>query len=439
MKQHQSRSPGRALACGLALLVLWAPRGMAQQAGEPEPGARGGVGLALKTVKALTVPMEGPQWIDNAVVVVKDGRIEAIGPARSTPIPAGYVVRDVGQNWVMPGMIDLHSHVGGSMDINDMVYLVNSELRVQASVVPANPNLQRAVAGGVTTVLFIPGSGTNCGGQGVLIKTAPESYDEALVRDPGSLKVAQWGNPERWGIGVSKTFENYSIREMFTRGVAYAKAWRAFERGEGPKPAKNLQYEPFRDLYERRMQVSVHTQLYQVVLTTLTMIKGEFDLPVFTDHSEIYGWLCAPIAEKMGVPAIVGPRSIDTPQLMGWLGRGETNERIQGLGAGWQQGGHTMIGFNTDAPVVPQEELFLQSALAGRYGMDFSKLENVRGLTIIPAKTAGIDNRVGSLEPGKDADIVVLTGNPSDPRTSVEGVYVHGRKVYDPSVEQRRF
>ena len=95
--------------------------------------------------------------------------------------------------------------------------------------------LQRAVAGGVTTVLYIPGSGTNSGGQGVLFKTGLEHYEDALVRDPGSLKIAQGGNPERWAIGVGKTFENYYLREMFERGLAYARAWEAYESGRWPR------------------------------------------------------------------------------------------------------------------------------------------------------------------------------------------------------------
>ena len=440
MSLQQRRKPKLRRALAAALLAALAPFAAAGEVGEaPAAGTPGGPGLALKAAKALAVPWKGPQVVDNAVVLIKDGRIEAVGPARSTQVPDGYEVRDLGGRWVMPGMIDLHSHIGGTFDINDTVYLINPELRVHASVVPANASLQRAVAGGVTTVLFIPGSGSNCGGQGVLMKTAPELYEDALVRQPGSLKVAQWGNPEGWAMGVSKTFENYSLRNMFQRGVAYARRWRAFKRGEGEKPEKDLQLEPFRDLLEGRMQVSVHTQLYQVVLMTIKMIKGEFDLPVYTDHSTIYGWKAAPIAEEMGVPAIVGPRQVDTPRLMGWLGRGETIERIQGVAAGWQQGGHSQIGFNTDAPVIPQEELSLQSAMAVRYGLDKSNLENVRGLTIVPARTAGIEGRVGSIEPGKDADLLVITGDPSDPRTSVEAVYVEGRKVYDPAQERRRF
>src|SRR5262249_28535302 len=154
----------------------------------------------------------------------------------------------------------------------------NPELRVKTSVIPDNPNLQRAVAGGVTTVLYIPGSGVNSSGQGVLIHTGGAHWDEALVRAPGSLKIAQWGNPERWGPGIGKTFEAYSLRDMLTKGKAYAAAWKAFDEGHGPKPEFHLEFEIFRDLFDRNIPVSVHTQVYQVVLLTITMLKGEFGL-----------------------------------------------------------------------------------------------------------------------------------------------------------------
>ena len=407
--------------------------------GAPEPGLPGAPGLAITARKILTAAWEGPQVIDNAVLLVRDGLIEAVGPARSTAIPEGYAVRDVGERWLMPGMIDLHSHVGGTFDINDMVYLTNPELRVHGSVRPHNEMLERAVAGGVTTVLYIPGSGTNSGGQGVLFKTGLDRYEDALVRDPGSLKVAQWGNPERWAIGVGKTFEYYCLREMFERGLAYAHAWEAYERGEGERPERDIQWDLFRSLSAKETPISTHTQVYQVVLTTITMIKLEFGLDVFIDHGELGGWEAGALAAQHGVAAILGPRQVDWPdQLMiRWVG--VDPERVQGSAAGYQELGHTMIGFNTDSPVIPQEELFLQASTGVRYGFDNSKMQAVRGLTIIPAKTAGIEHLVGSLEVGKQADVLVIAGDPVDPRSGVDAVYIEGRLVYDAEREPRRF
>ena len=157
-----------ALCCALCVAPALAQQPALQapalaQKSAPQAGERGGPGLALLVGKALTVPFEGPQVVDNAVVLVRDGRIERVAPAATTEVPAGYVVEDLGDAWVMPGMIDLHCHIAGTFDITDMVLLTNPELRVMTSVVTDNPSMRRAIAGGVTTVLYIPGSGTNAG------------------------------------------------------------------------------------------------------------------------------------------------------------------------------------------------------------------------------------------------------------------------------------
>jgi imidazolonepropionase-like amidohydrolase len=434
-------------ALALAALAASASDATAQQPAQAKPpvvaprapraGEKGGPGLALLARKALAVPFEGEQVVDNAVVLVKDGKIEAIGPARTTTIPAGYEIQNLGDKWIMPGMVDLHTHIGGSYDINDMVYEVNPGLRVSTSVIPKNEALKLDLASGVTTVLFIPGSGVNMSGQGVLIKTGHEHYEEALVRAPGSLKIAQAGNPERWVMGVGRSFMNWNLREMLTRGMAYGKKWMEFEKGAGPKPERLFDLDVFPELAAKRTQVSTHTQMFQVVLKTITMLRIEFGLDCYIDHGEMAGYRAAELARDNGVPAIIGPREVEVPtaQFIQWTGANP--EALLGIGAEYQKRGVKMIGFNTDAPVIPAEELQLQAGMAGHYGMDFSNLEGVRGLTIVPAKTAGIDKRVGSLEPGKDADIIVISGDPADPRQWVEKVLSDGKWVYDTNKERR--
>jgi imidazolonepropionase-like amidohydrolase len=402
-------------------------------------GELGGPGLAVKTRKALTVPLEGVQYFDNAVLLVKDGKIVGVGPAATTPIPVDFEVVDAGAEWIMPGMIDLHSHVGGTFDINEMVYLTNPGLRVSTSVVPHNDALKVTVASGVTTILFIPGSGVNVGGQGILLKIGLDHFEEALVRNPGSMKLAQAGNPEGWTVGVGRSFMNWNTREMFSRGVLYAQKWHDFESGKGPKPERNFDLDIFRELLEKRTQVSTHTQIFQVVMTTLTMVKRQFGLDVYIDHGEMAGYKLAEFANKLGVNAILGPRNVEVPtrQFINWTG--SNPEGILGIAAEYQKRGMKMIGFNTDAPVIPPEELFLQAGIAVRYGFDATNLETVRGLTIVPATTAGIANRVGSLEVGKDADFVIMSGDPADPRTSVSRVFINGKRVYDTAKDKRLF
>lgn len=440
--RNQFTRRAKTLALGAAALLLGVQTALANENGAAESSASvptADRGLAIKARKALTVPMEGQQFIDNAVMLIKNGKIEAIGPASSTPIPLGYEVMDVGERWLMPGMIDLHSHIAGTFDINDTVYLTNPGLRAHASVIPKNSSLERAVAGGVTSILFIPGSGSNMGGWGVLLKTGHDKYEEMLIRNPGSLKLAQAGNPEGFLFGVGRSFMNWNTRNTFQRGVAYAKRWEAFEQGKGPKPDRDLQFDIVNSLYKHETQISTHTQIYQVVNATLTTVAEELKLPVYIDHGTFDGHRAAPRAMKLGVSAILGPRSIDVPTAGFVRWSGSNPEKIGGVAAGYQEHGMEMIGFNTDAPVIPQEELSLQASMAVRYGFKYDQLQTVRGLTIIPAKTAGIDDRLGSLEVGKDADILIVTGDPADPRTSIEGVLIDGQKVYDPLENRRRW
>ena len=435
------------LSVALSVLAVAPAPGQSRTPLPPGAGERGGPGLALIAKKALTVPPEGAQFVDNAVLLVKDGRIEAVGPRSSTPIPGGYQVVDLGDRWVMPGMIDLHTHIGGTFDINDMVYLCNPGLRVSCSVIPANDRLKMDVAAGVTTVLFIPGSGVNMSGQGVLLKTGLDHYEDAVVRNPGSLKIAQAGNPEGWTVGVGRSFMNYDLREVLRRGKAYAERWKAYDEIEkhgsdgkdAAAPTKNFDLDIFRALLDKKTQISTHTQIFQVVLMTLTMLRQEFGFDCYIDHGEMAGYKLAGLAGQLGVPVISGPREIEIPTrtFINWTG--SNPEAILGIAAEYQKGGAKMIGFNTDAPVIPAEELPVQATESVHYGFEDSELQSVRGLTIVPAMTAGIAKRVGSLEPGKDADIVIVTGDPIDPRNVVEKVYIDGKSVYDTARERRRW
>jgi imidazolonepropionase-like amidohydrolase len=402
-------------------------------------------GFAIRAAKALVVGEDGRGVIDGVVLLVQDGKILRLGQAREIEIPEGFEVIDAGRSWICPGFVDLHCHIAGGNfgDINDMVYMTNPGLRASAAVRPGNPDLLRGVAGGVTSVLFIPGSGTNMGGQGVLLKTGLSTYERMEIRNPGSLKLAQAGNPERWAIGVGRSLMNWNTHKTFTRGLAYAK--RRAEEGkgigderedDGPDLDRNVEWDVFPWLLAKKTQVSTHTQMYQVVLRTLTMVRQEFGLDVYIDHGEFDGLRTAKLAQDIGVNAIVGPRELDgtIPRLSP-----SADGKFVGIAAGYQQGGHKMIGFNTDSPIVPQEELPVQATVSVHYGFDDSEMDSVRGLTIVPAITAGIADRVSSLAPGKDADILIVTGDPIDPRNTIQRVFIEGESVYDTAKEARRW
>ncbi|MHC4376171.1 MAG: amidohydrolase family protein [Planctomycetota bacterium] len=387
-------------------------------------------GVVIDAAKILCCELEGRQVVNNGRVLIVEDQIVAVGSRSEIEIPEGFEHVDYGNNWLMPGMVDLHCHVGGTFDINDMVYQANPGLRAKTAVIPGNDSLKRALASGVTSVLFIPGSGTNVGGQGLLFKTAQDRYEDAIIRDPGGLKIAQWGNPERWTIGVGKTFHNYTIREILRRGKAYHQ-----RRKANPDGLPDPQLEVFETLFDLDAQIAVHTQVHQVVLSTIQIIKIEMGLDVFIDHGTFDGWRAGAVAWKHGVNAILGPRNQTAPgRFLGWVG--DNPERMQGVAAGYHDMGHRMIGFNTDSPVIPQEELQLQAAMGARFGLPDNNLETVRGLTVVPAATVGMTGKIGSIQPGADADIVVISGHPADPRSAVQAVYVDGAKHYD--AEERR-
>jgi|FLOH01.1.fsa_nt_gi imidazolonepropionase-like amidohydrolase len=409
---------------------------------QPGPGEIGGVEVAYRAAKILTMALEGPLVVDNGVVVVRDGRVAFVGKERDLPASESRVVQDLGDMWLMPGMIDLHTHESGLSlysgvnDLNDTVFLTNPGLRASSAVTPGNSSSMKAAAAGVTTVLYIPGSGSNMGGQGVLLKTGFDKYEEVEVRNPGSLKLAQAGNPERFAWGVNRSFMNWNTRDTFKRGLAYAKKWIAYENEpeeeRGPAPLVDPQWELFRALASGEVQVSTHTQIYQVVLETLTMVRQEFGLDVYIDHGTIGAWRLGGLAEELGVKAIVGPRNVDTPDrgFMNWAGNIEA-EGFRGVAAGYQQAGHKWVGFNTDAPVIMDEEFIVQAAMAVHFGFDDTTMDSVRGLTIVPAVAAGIQDKVGSLEVGKHADIIIISGHPADPRSQIAKVLIEGRTVFD--------
>lgn len=407
--------------------------------GDIQPGAVGGNGLAIFTKKAVLAEYKGRSVLDNAVVLVKDGKIEAVGKQGELIPPTSYTQLDTGDNWLMPGLVEMHCHVAGKFGLNDMVYLANPGLRASSDVVAGNSMLDMGVGGGVTTVLYIPGSGTNVGGQGVILKTGFETYTKSVMKDPGSMKLAQAGNPERWLIRPNRSMMNWNTRTTFKRGIAYAQNWEAYEKDGGVKPRLDPQWEIFRHLRKRDCHISTHTQIYQVILKTITMVHDELGLPFFIDHGTFDSYRVAAMAEERGIFACLGPRNIDIPVAGYMRWSGSNPEKIQGIAAGYQSEGHSRIGFNTDSPVIPQEELQLQASIGVRYGFDDSNMETLRGLTIIPAMAGGVDREVGSIEVGKDADLLVVTGDFTDPRTSVELCLQLGEVVYDPATEKRRW
>lgn len=403
-----------------------------QDEAKPLPNATDSRGpapkLAILVGKLITCA--GPN-IDGGTILVSDGKIQAVGPTSEVVIPEGFQIIDHRQHFAMPGLVEAHCHTAGSGDLNEMVYQTNPELRSWDQIMPHNPRLQVAIAGGVTTVCQIPGSGTNMGGWGVLMKTGPGRPEEVIIRAPGVLKIAQAGNPERTGgeVGSGRIGMNHVIRQQLIEGQLYVRQWDEFEAGRrATKPEVDLRLEYFKPLFRREIPILVHTQQFQVVQSTLRILHDEMNLKIIIGHGTFDAYFLGEEVQQRNIPVMAGPRGFRYDPEVG---------QIRGIVAEYDVRGVEVLGVNTDSPVIPQEELAFQATMAVRLGWNEDRA--IRGVTIEPAKALMIDHRVGSLEVGKDADIVILTGSIIDPRQHVKQVFIDGRSVYDTARDRRRF
>lgn len=400
-------------------VAKWGPRHL------PSPG------YVFRAAKVL--PVTAPPIADGAVVT-RNGTIEAVGRSRDVAVPEGYEVIECGDAWIVPGFVEAHCHIASeSFDLNDTVHATNPEFRTLDLITLDHEQIRMARAGGVSTVLYIPGSGSNMGGFGTLAKTYGRSIDDALVRFPGSLKIAQAGNPERRSgdLGAGMMGMSDGIRQTLLDGKRYHDAFVAFEQGRGPKPEHDPVLELLRGLFRHEYPLSVHTQIYQVVLQTLQELRLELGLWTVIVHGTFDGFRLSQDALEAGMPVANGPRQYHFDRETG---------RFHGLAANWYAGGQhgwrdpvrglgkDGIGINTDSPVVAQEQLTLQAAMAVRLGLPHEVA--LRAVTINNARFFGIDHRTGSIEVGKDADLGVWSGDPLDPRCYVEQMVVNGTICY---------
>lgn len=408
-------------------VAKWGPRGL------PSPGY---VFRASKVVPITSPP------IHNGAVVTRNGTIEAVGRSADIEVPEGYEVIECGDSWIIPGLVEAHCHIASaSFDLNDTLHPTNPEFRTLDLITLDHPQIAMARAGGISTVLYIPGSGSNMGGFGTLTKTFANNPDDALVRFPGSLKIAQAGNPERRAgdLGSGMMGMSDGIRQTLLDGKRYHDAHLAHEQGIGPEPKFDPTLDLLRGLFRHEYPLSVHTQIYQVVLQTLQELRLELGLWTVIVHGTFDGFRLSQDAAEAGMPVANGPRQFHFDRNTG---------KIHGLAANWYAGGQhgwresvtglgrDGIGINTDSPVVAQEQLPLQAAMAVRLGLPHEVA--LRAITINNARFFGIDHRVGSIEVGKDADLGIWSGDPIDPRCYVEMLVVNGQICYrrDPSRPQ---
>lgn len=401
------------------VVAKWGPRGL------PSPG------YAFYAAKIL--PVTSAPIIDG-VIITKNGIIEAIGKASELTVPKGYEKVDCGDAVICPGFVETHCHIASpSFDLNDTVHPTNPEFRTLDLISMEHDQIRVSRAGGVSTALYIPGSGSNMGGFGTLTKTWGKSPEEALIRFPGSLKIAQAGNPERGSgdLGSGMMGMSEGIRMTLLDGKKYWEQMLAFEAGKGPKPEFNQTLELISGLFRHEYPLSVHTQIYQVVLQTLQELRLELGLWTVVVHGTFDGYRLSEDLLMAGMPVSGGPRAYHYDRATGVF-NGVLANYAKGGKMGWREPvmglGRDGVGVNTDSPVVAQEQLQLQAAMGVRLGWPHEWA--LRGLTINNAVFFGIQHRVGSLEVGKDADLGVWNGDPIDPRNYVELMVINGTICY---------
>ena len=377
--------------------------------------------IAVRCGRILTMGA-GDVIHSPGMLLIAEGKIEYVGKA--IDVPAGYTVLEQPDAWVVPGFIYLHSHIqtGGWGDINDMVMPTNAEFSTRSTIVPDNPGIRRALAAGVTTLFGIPGSGTSISGFGVLYKTKTrENYEDVLLADPGGMKVAQTHNPERGqgDLGQTRAGLSWLLEEINDRAV------NARDTGTFDPALNNLVR-----IQSRELHALIHCAGNDGVASTVRMWKGRYDTKCVVSHGSFDGWYAADYVAAMGVPVNHGPRTFN-------LSYGMREGRIVGTSKAYVDAGVPDFSLNTDAPVVPAEEFFLQATVSAHLGAE--PYDMLRALTIGPARSFGIDHQVGSLEVGKDADVVLWSGDPLDPRSSVYAVLIDGEVQYQQSHDGQWF
>ncbi|GAB3668571.1 amidohydrolase [Zhihengliuella somnathii] len=372
-------------------------------------------------VNAHVVPIEGAPF--DGTVVVEDGRIAEAGPETA---PRGSIIDAEGQ-WLLPGFVDAHVHlgmhpegeVGSTADVNETTDPVTAAVRAIDAVDPCDPGFDDALAGGVTTVNVNPGSGNPIGGQAVAMHTHGGIIDDMVLRSPSGLKSALGENPKRV-YGEKKQTPSTRlgtamvIRKAFTDAQNYMARQEAGERVDVDPTLEALAL-----VLKRRIPWRQHAHRADDIATALRL-ADEFGYDLVLDHgteAHVHG---ERIAER-GIPVLIGPL-FTTKSKVELRARSLANPgRLARAGV--------EISIITDHPVIPINFLVHQATLSVKEGLDPETA--LRALTINPARVLGLADRIGSIAPGKDADLVLWSGDPLDVMQRARRVFIGGRTVME--------
>ena len=361
-----------------------------------------------------------------ADILVENGKIKEIGPNLS--VGADVEIIDAAGKQVYPGFVEAHGHIGldgygigyEGMDYNEMNDIVSPQLRGLDGVKAMDPAFAQAARAGVTCVCVGPGSANVLGGTFTTIKTVGKRSDDMVVRDAVAMKCAFGENPKRCYRDKSDTSRMttaFKLREALAKAKEYMEKKEAAGDDLSKRPALDMKCEALIPVLKGEMPLKAHAHATDDIFTALRIAK-EFGAKITLEHVT-EGHLIVEELAKENVPLAVGP-SLTSASKFELRNKSWTTPGVLAK-AGCQ------VSIITDSPVIPQEYLPLCAGLAVHAGMDpFAALQ---AITINAAKHAGIEDRVGSLEVGKDADIVITDGCPFEVSTKVECVLIDGKVI----------
>jgi imidazolonepropionase-like amidohydrolase len=380
-------------------------------------------------IGGYVVPVDG-EPIEGGTVLIDNGKIVAVGGQAEVDVPEDAALVDASGAWVLPGFIDAHAHLGvheegegwSGNDTNEMTDPNGARFRAIDGIDPFEIGFDDALAGGVTSVVIKPGSGNPIGGQTVGVKTWGRTILDMVFAESVSVKSALGENPKRvYGeknqtpstrLGVAAT-----IREAFTKARNYA-AQRAHAESEGKPFDVDLTLETLTRVLDGELAWDQHTHRADDIVTAIRLAE-EFGYRLVVNHGT-EGHLIADVLAEHDIPVIFGPL---------FTTRSKVELRHRSLrGAGIMARAGVRLAITTDHPVVPINFLVHQATLCVKEGLDPETA--LRALTVNPAAMLGLEDRVGALKPGLDADVVIWSGDPLDVMNRAMRVFVKGRPVY---------
>ncbi len=382
-------------------------------------------------VGAELIPISG-EAIPDGVLVIDGKTISAVGPASSVSVPAVATVHDVSGKVIMPGLVDTHSHIGGPRAADGSAP-IQPDVRVLDSIDARDRGFQRARSGGLTALNIMPGSGHLMSGQTVYLKLRPaETIDDLVIhtedgRIAGGMKMANGTNSRRDPPFPGTRGKSAAlVRASFVKAQEYRRKLEAAGDDASKRPDRDLAMEALLEVLDGERVVHHHTHRHDDILTVLRL-QEEFGFKVVLQHVSD-AWKVADEIAAAGVASSI--IVIDSPG-----GKLETVHVSFENGRALEEAG-ALVGFHTDDSIT-DSRLFLRSAaLAVRAGM--SREAALYGMTMAGARMMDLDDRIGSLEPGKDADLVILSGDPLSVYTRVLETWVEGEKVFDLEREDDR-